>query len=1223
MSHVAGPGPRNEEGSHLVLRPDARPIQSTEPTDPAGALPGFPRSARYAFVAMIGQGGMGVIYRAIDRTLDHEIALKVLRAGGPDAVARLKAEFRARADLHHPNLLQLLDLVVTPDAAFFTMELVDAVDLLAWVWQAGERDVARRLAAALASVASALDALHAGGFVHFDVKPSNILVDRTGRALLADFGLSTAIRSRAGEPALDVDGAGTPDYMAPERHRGGVVTPASDLYSLGAVILEALTGSPRGDDARTADPLLVLARRLMAREPEERPSAREAAAALAALTSVPAVAFEPSEPPFVGRAQQLDALAAAFARADDSTTVELHVHGPSGIGKTALIRRFLDRVVAARPDAIVLRGRCHPHEQIAFGGLDRVIDGLAAYVRDGTISLAGLSPRGLTALVRLFPAIPWRVPGAPGRAFDDDRGLRLLGISTLRELLARTAAARPLVMWFDDLQWLDDDTEEVLAAIARIPNATLVCSYRLDDAARLTALRAEPEPAGEPRPVRVELELGELATAELEVLVRAAAPEATAPACRELAIAARGNPVFARVLGRRGLHRAGERLTGDDGSPAALWNALLDALPAAQRALFDAIAIAPGPVAAAIVTRAVEVDHASAELRALEQLGVVSRAPGRGAMRFAPFHDQLRQLRLGHLDAATRARLHRALARSHEEAETADYEALVHHLHAIPDDRRAGHYAVLAGQRAAAGLAFGAAASYYARAIEWLPDRPEPWELHERLAECEANRGHAEDAGRHFERAAASRAAGVGAGPATTRLAMRAAEQLLRCGQIPDGYRLMRDVLATLRVRLPASHRAALVHSAVLRVRLVLRGLAAAPRAELAVDDELRMDALWMASTSLAHVNYALADVLLLHHMRHALDAGNPSRIARSLTYEAAAEITLGVGYFDRRAEAMMARAEQLLAEGGDDYDHGWFQASCAAIGFFRARWPDTIAHAEVAERYLLRHGIGVAWERAVLSSYWLFALALTGDATGLEARRRIALDDALARRDRLAESQCRSGYTTLAWLFRDDVAAARRDRATRLAPIHREHASPGRWPEASFGTPDYHALLADCHIELYAGDARAAHARVEAAWPLVERALLLRIQFVGVDLRFLRARCALAAGRGAAIPRRLVALAARERARIARDPSPVAQPYRALLGGLLGHAPDLLDDAARGFDDLAMAGHAAAARFRRGELLGGRAGDRLRGQALDQLRAAGMLRPEAIVEMYAPRSAP
>ena len=172
------------------MAPGTLPVVAiaTEPLYQPELAPVFPHSDRYTYIATIGQGGMGVIYRALDRDLRHEVALKVLRARDHDAIARLKTEFRARIDLHHPHLLQLLDLVVTTDEAFFTMELVDAVDFLDWVWQAGEADARQRLASALAGVASALDALHAAGWVHFDVKPPNILVDRTGRALLADFG---------------------------------------------------------------------------------------------------------------------------------------------------------------------------------------------------------------------------------------------------------------------------------------------------------------------------------------------------------------------------------------------------------------------------------------------------------------------------------------------------------------------------------------------------------------------------------------------------------------------------------------------------------------------------------------------------------------------------------------------------------------------------------------------------------------------------------------------------------------------------------------------------------------------------------------------------------------------------------------------------------------------------------------------------------------------------
>lgn len=1170
---------------------------------------------------------MGVIFRALDRELGHEVALKILRARSHEAVTRLKTEFRARADLHHPHLLQLLDLFVTADEAFFTMELVDAVGFLDWVWQAGEADARRRLATALAGVVSALDALHSAGWVHFDVKPANILVDRAGRAVLADFGLSTAIRSRAGERTRDLEAAGTPDYMGPERQRGGIVTPASDLYSVGAVILEALTGSPQdGADTRRDDPLLALARQLMTPDPDARPTARDTAATLAALIAPkPAASHGLIEPPFVGRDAQLAALSGAFARVDPSTTVIVRVHGPSGIGKTTLIRQFLDRITATRPDSIVLRGRCHPYEQIAFGGVDRVVEGLAEYIRDGEITIGGITESALVALVRLFPTLPWRVPATTSALAHDDRELRVLGIATLRELLARAAATHSLVMWIDDLHWVDDDTEEVLAAIANVPNAMLVYSYRLDDTAWSPELLGPSEAITRTHTHRLDVALGALDTVDLESLVRAVAPDLTADTCHELAVAAGGSPVFARVLGRHDIHRPWTTGLADNEvsmSPMVLWNQLIDELPAAQRALFDVIAVAPGPVAASVVRSAASVAFASPELRALEQLGIVSRAPGRGAIRLAPFHDQLRQVRLAHLDAGTRTRLHRELARSHEHAASEDYEALVHHFHELADNGRAGHYAVLAADRANASLAFGTAASYYSRAIEWMPARTEPWELHRKLAECEANRGHAEDAGRHFERAAAHRTSASGSSLATTRLSMRAAEQLLRCGRIPDGYRIMRDVLATLRVRLPASHRAALVQSIVLRARLVMRGLDAVLRSDLGPEEELRLDALWMASTSLAHVNVALADVLLLHHAHAALDGGTPSRTLRLLTFEAAAEVMLGYRYFDNRAARMMERAAQLLADTRDDYDLGWFEASCASISFFRAHWPETIAHAEVAERHLLRRGIGVAWERAVVHLYWLFALALTGDAAALEERRQLALDDALARRDRLAESHCRSGYTLLAWLFRDDVSGARRERAALLGAVHREHhdrASTNRWPETSFGTPDYHALLADCHIELYAGDAGTAHARIESVWSLVERALLLRIQFVGADLRFLRARCALAASRVSPRPHVQTRLAARERARIARDPSPVARPYHALLGGLLAQAPELLEEAARGFDELAMTAHAAAARFRRGELLGGRDGDRMRGEASDRLRATGIVRPERIIDMYAP----
>jgi hypothetical protein len=1213
---------------------------------------------------MIGQGGAGVIYRAIDRDLKQEVALKVLRARGGGSVSKLKSEFRARADLHHPNLLQLFELVVTAEHAFFTMELVDAVDFLDWIWRGtpatpaavGDDGAQRRLASAMHDVVSGLAALHGAGLVHFDVKPGNILVDHAGRVRLADFGLSTEFRTEAGASVRDTEGAGTPYYMAPERRRGGIITPASDLYSVGATILEALTGSPRAAlDDRPADPspLLAIARRLMAPDPQARPTAREALDALHAIGGGAAGAVvhrlaprQRPEAPFVGRQPQLAAMQDAFERAGDAATATIHVHGPSGIGKTALVRRFLDGVRARHPEVVILRGRCHPYEQIAFCGIDRIVDGLSAHMRSDGVSLEGVAPHGLAALVRLFPSVPSRVDPAMVQTAEANGSLRHLGFAALRELLARAAAARRLILWIDDLQWVDDDTLEVLRALQGIPRATFILSYRLDDTgtrSRLDLLRVkQPAPDLGLLAHSTDLPLGILDAGDLESLFRALAPEIAPETCRELAVASGGYPIFAHVLGIPDAPPVSGELARP-GLLASWLNGMVDTLPSTQRALFDTIVVAPGPVAMSVVMHAAADDQPLPSLRALEQLGIVSRSSGRGMVRVLPLHDRLRQARLERMHPAEYVRIHRALARSHEQLASFDFEALTHHHHELGEDERAGHYAVLAGDRASASLAFGAAASYYTRAIEWLPDRSEPWELIRKLAECQASRGHGQDAGAQFAQAARVREQIEGGSPQTTRLQLRAAEQLLRSGAIPEGFRIMRDVLSVLGVTLPTSHRGALARSAFLRLGLLARGTRFSPRAEAELDDRarLRMDALWMASTSLAHVNFPLADVLLLLHGRSALSAGEPSRILRFLTYEAAAEVTLGSRYFDRRAAALIEQADQLLAALGDDYNTGWYHASYAANAFFRADWRACIAHAGSAETHLMRHAVGIAWERAVTYQYWLFALALTGQTAQLEDRRRIALEDSLARRDRLAENHCRSGYTSLLWLFRDDLETARRERSMTLGALHRddrERAPVRRWPEDSFATPDYHALIADAHLELYAGAAIAAHARIEEAWPFVERALLLRLQFVGVDLRFLRARCALAAshqlGPGAGRARRggsldppaLHRIAAHELSAIARDRNPAARPYRALLAGLLRpdakRATGWLEDAARGFDELAMLAHAAAARFRLGERVGGSAGDQLRTAALDGLFAAGVVRPSQIVEMFAPAPA-
>src|SRR5260221_1515995 len=206
---------------------------------------------RYQVVRRIGAGGMGVVYEADDVERGQKVALKTISNPDVEKVYQLKREFRALADLSHPNLVALYDLVVAADSCFFTMELLDGVDLLTYLWGRKVEDPAElmtttltpippgfdvglvpdgdsatlssprptpcdidKLRSALPQLARGLHALHAAGKIHRDVKPSNIQVTSDGRVVLLDFGLVAELERRHGADGMIV---GTVAYMAPEQ----------------------------------------------------------------------------------------------------------------------------------------------------------------------------------------------------------------------------------------------------------------------------------------------------------------------------------------------------------------------------------------------------------------------------------------------------------------------------------------------------------------------------------------------------------------------------------------------------------------------------------------------------------------------------------------------------------------------------------------------------------------------------------------------------------------------------------------------------------------------------------------------------------------------------------------------------------------------------------------------------------------------------------------------
>jgi len=206
-------------------------------------IPGLPD--RYLVLSTLGAGGAGIVYKAIDTSLKRPVAIKALGPRGPDRTGRaLRAEALAAASLDHPYICRVYELIETPQQTLIVMEFVEG-ETLATTLQRGIPPLEATLAIG-SEIAEGLEAAHAGGLVHRDIKPSNIMVTPHGHVKILDFGIAAAVPLAAAEPALAPGRGwreGAPAYMSPEQARGQEVTPKSDLFSLGVVLYQCLSGA--------------------------------------------------------------------------------------------------------------------------------------------------------------------------------------------------------------------------------------------------------------------------------------------------------------------------------------------------------------------------------------------------------------------------------------------------------------------------------------------------------------------------------------------------------------------------------------------------------------------------------------------------------------------------------------------------------------------------------------------------------------------------------------------------------------------------------------------------------------------------------------------------------------------------------------------------------------------------------------------------------------------
>jgi WD40 repeat protein/serine/threonine protein kinase len=201
----------------------------------------LPAVAGYEVLGFLGEGGMGVVYRARQVALDRLVALKLLRGGSSKRLARFRAEALADARLQHPHLVQIFEIGEHQGQPYLALELLEGGSLEAKI--AGKPQAPHDAATLVCVLARAIQYAHSRGIVHRDLKPSNVLLTAEGTAKIADFGLAKFLQGTEGQ-TQEGDLVGTPRYMAPEQTSGApeAVGPAADIYSLGVILYELLTG---------------------------------------------------------------------------------------------------------------------------------------------------------------------------------------------------------------------------------------------------------------------------------------------------------------------------------------------------------------------------------------------------------------------------------------------------------------------------------------------------------------------------------------------------------------------------------------------------------------------------------------------------------------------------------------------------------------------------------------------------------------------------------------------------------------------------------------------------------------------------------------------------------------------------------------------------------------------------------------------------------------------
>jgi tetratricopeptide (TPR) repeat protein len=760
----------------------AQPSQAKSETQREPAPASF-ANGRYNVKKFLGEGGKKRVYLAHDTTLDRDVAFALIKTDGLDATGRERVAREAQAMGRlgaHPHIVTVFDLGEEADQPYMVTELMGGGDIEGAIERAPEHKLPLDQSISIAvQVCQGLEFAHAQGIIHRDLKPGNVWLTVDGTAKIGDFGLAVAIdRTRLTQAGMMV---GTVSYMPPEQAMGGEVTARSDLYSLGAMLYEMVTGRPPflGDDhvavigqhlntppvapswhrADCPRPLEALILRLLAKDPDERPpSAADVRHALVAIDL--SSSKEGSEAQladanaldslaggvFVGRQREMGELKAALEDALSGRGRLQMLVGEPGIGKTRTAQELT--TYAGLRGAQVLWGRCY--DSTGVPPYWPWVQAIRSYVREADVErLRSEMGSGAADIAEIASEVSERLPDLRPQSGLDPEQARFRLFDSVTSFFKAAARHQPLVLVLEDLHWSDRPSLLLLEFLAHeLSGARLLLlgTYRDVDITRQHPLA---------------LTLGELGRERLfqRILLRGLAREDVAKFIEHTTGVAppeslvetvyaqtEGNPLFVtevvRLLVEEGLLKSSSAsLEGTEVTEAAWEQVWMIRIPEGVR---EAIGRRLSRLSercnqvltvAAVMGREFTLEQIGALVDDLPKerlLDVIEEALAariieelpRAVGRYEFTHALIQETLAGELTTTRRVQLHariaEALERLYEDDADVHAAELTQHFaeaQTVLGTDKLVHYSLLAGERALASHAYEAALGFFQRAL--------------------------------------------------------------------------------------------------------------------------------------------------------------------------------------------------------------------------------------------------------------------------------------------------------------------------------------------------------------------------------------------------------------------------------------------------------------------------------------------------------------------------